>query len=583
MWSGNANDRLAKLSGGQIVALDNHQPFLEQLKRSAEKVSVNDRIKVVGGDMFNLNFENDSSVRFGLKAECAEIGFEKGLREWRSLLSKKGYLVISELSYLELVGVRGTCDFQEYALIALSARSYKEGFIATLGIYKRLYEIMVKKRAFGIPKLAELAGILTARFDSNDEAYATLTKLIEGEGYVSRKDFGIYTDLAASQLYKDGMYHLKADNKVLSRGEMIDKLEEMCANYPIISMEDCLFEDDWEGWKILTKRLGNKVQLVGDDLFVTNPKRLKKGIEMGVANAIVIKPNQVGTLTETIKTIKMAKAAGYGTVISPRSGELWDPYVVHLCVGQNLGQGKIVECPTGGSSLNELIRIEDWLTEPTIFKDGKFVKVSLFSGEEIFEFPAPLGPQPVWYHAHEEPHMMGRFIGKGLKNADFKMGGPDHIFIKQLWEFGFLDDKPINVKGVEVAPKDIYLALVPKPPTPEELRNMAMSGILRKEEGSMVIRVIGKKDGVKVEHTCTIHSPTTLELEEKWPICNCTSYVVSSVSSLLINFVCKGEIKARGVITPELLEPNIRKKLLAELAKQDPPIKVFERIEKFVA
>ena len=266
------------------------------------------------------------------------------------------------------VGVRGTCDFQEYALIALSARSYKEGFIATLGIYKSLCEIMMKKRGFGIPKLAELAGILTARFDSNDEAYATLTKLIEEEGYVSRKDFGIYTDLAASQLYKDGMYHLKADNKVLSRGEMIDKLEEMCANYPIISMEDCLFEDDWEGWKILTKRLGNKVQLVGDDLFVTNPKRLKKGIEMGVANAIVIKPNQVGTLTETIKTIKMAKAVGYGTVISPRSGELWDPYVVHLCVGQNLGQGKIVECPTGGSSLNELIRIADYLGDKAIYR-----------------------------------------------------------------------------------------------------------------------------------------------------------------------------------------------------------------------
>jgi len=227
--------------------------------------------------------------------------------------------------------------------------------------------------------------------------------------------------------------------------------------------------------------------------------------------------------------------------------------------------------------------IEDWLTEPTIFKDGKFVKVSLFSGEEMFEFPAPLGPQPVWYHAHEEPHMMGRFIGKGLKNVDYKLGGPDHIFIKQLWELGFLGDKPINVKGVEVAPKDVYLALVPKPPTLEELRNMAMRGILRKEEGSMIIRVIGKKDGVKVEHTYTIHSPTTLELQKKWPICNSTSYVVSSVSSLLINFVCKGEIKARGVITPEFLEPNIRGKLLAELAKQDPPIKVFERIERFVA
>ncbi|RLI44488.1 hypothetical protein DRO69_07275 [Candidatus Bathyarchaeota archaeon] len=227
--------------------------------------------------------------------------------------------------------------------------------------------------------------------------------------------------------------------------------------------------------------------------------------------------------------------------------------------------------------------IDDWLTEPTIFKNGEFAKVSLFSGEEIFEFPAPLGPQPVWYHAHEEPHMMGRFIGKGLKNVDFKMGGPDHIFIKQLWELGFLSDSPINVKSVEVVPRDVYLALVPKPPTLEELRDMAVRGILGKEEGSMIIRVIGKKDDVKVEHVYTIHSPTTLKLQEKWPICNSISYAVSSVSSLLVSFVCKGEIETRGVITPELLEPDVRGKLLAALAKQDPPIRVFERVEKFIA
>lgn len=266
------------------------------------------------------------------------------------------------------VGVSGVSDFQEFALIALNVESYKEGYMKTFHIYERLCKLMMEKQGFGIPKLAELAGTLTAKFDSNDEAFDTLTELIEDEGYVPGKDFGIYTDIAASQLYKDGKYHLKADDKVLSTDKWIDKLERMCDKYPIVSMEDCLFEDDWEGWKILTKRLGDKVQLVGDDLFVTNPKRLKKGIEMGVANAIVIKPNQVGTLTETIETIKMAKTAGYGTVISPRSGELWDPYVVHLCVGQNLGQGKIVECPSGGQSLNELMRIRDYLGDKAVYK-----------------------------------------------------------------------------------------------------------------------------------------------------------------------------------------------------------------------
>ncbi|GAH21606.1 unnamed protein product, partial [marine sediment metagenome] len=115
------------------------------------------------------------------------------------------------------------------------------------------------------------------------------------------------------------------------------------------------------GWKTLTEKIGDKVQLVGDDLFVTNTKRLKLGIDLGVANSIIIKPNQIGTLTETISTIKLAKENGYKTIASPRSGKLWDPYIVHLCVGQNLGQGKFVRCPAGGSYLNELIRIEEYL------------------------------------------------------------------------------------------------------------------------------------------------------------------------------------------------------------------------------
>jgi enolase len=269
------------------------------------------------------------------------------------------------------VGLRGTCDFQEYKLIALSARSYKEGYLSTLGIHEKLSEKIVEKRGFGTPKLAKLAGGLTARFDSNDEAFSTLTELIEGEGYVPRKDFGIYVDLAASQLYRDGKYNLQADNKSLATGEMIDKLEEMCDDYPIISMEDCLFEDDWQAWKVLTKRLGSKVQLVGDDLFATNPRRLERGTEMSVANAIVIKPNQVGTLTETMETIRIAKSAGYGTIISPRSGELWDPYLTHLCVGQGLGQGKLTSVGGGVAgldNLNELLRIEEYLGERVVYR-----------------------------------------------------------------------------------------------------------------------------------------------------------------------------------------------------------------------
>ncbi len=264
------------------------------------------------------------------------------------------------------VGVRGTCDFQEYKLIPFHVQSYREGYLATVGMYHRLRECLAHKGGFGVPRLGASTPI--AAFESNDAALAALTQLIEAEGYVPRKEFGIYIDLATSQLYRGGRYHLDADHAVLTRGEMIDRLAALCDTYPIISMEDCLFEEDWEGWQLLTRRLGQKVQLVGDDLFVTNPQRLQTGIKRGVANAIVIKPNQVGTLTETLETIRLAKAAGYSTVISRRSGELWDPYLLHLCVGQNLGQGKL----GGRESLNELLRIEDSLGGKAVYR-GRYV------------------------------------------------------------------------------------------------------------------------------------------------------------------------------------------------------------------
>jgi enolase len=254
------------------------------------------------------------------------------------------------------VGVKGTADFQEYKLVALSAPSYKEGFLRILRVFHRLRETMVRRRGSNIPRLPSIAGTLTATFESNDEALATRTHLVEAEGFEPRKDFGFYLDIAATQLYRDGKYHLSADGQALSREQWIERLDDMCHRFPIVSLEDCLFEDDWEGCAVLTKRLGERVQLVGDDLFTTNPKRVKKGIEMGVANAVVIKPNQVGTLTETYETVRIAKAAGYGTVVSPRSGELWDPYIASLCVGQSLGQAKGLMCPAGGPYLNDFIR-----------------------------------------------------------------------------------------------------------------------------------------------------------------------------------------------------------------------------------
>jgi enolase len=279
------------------------------------------------------------------------------------------YMMFSGPAY---VGLEGVCDFQEFALLPLFAKSYKEGYIAASKIYTRLARLQARRTGSGVPNIKDVAGTLIARFDSNEEALAELTRLIEAEGYVPGEDIGIYLDIAANQFYRKDHYHLQADGEALTADQMIDKLESQCASYPILSIEDPLYEGDWDSWVKLTKRIGGRVQIVGDDLFVTQQGRLRKGVEMGAANALVIKPNQVGTLTETFETIRLAKESGYNTIISPRSGELWDPYIPHLCVGQALGQGKIVGAYSGGeASLNELMRIEDWLGESAIYRGGQ--------------------------------------------------------------------------------------------------------------------------------------------------------------------------------------------------------------------
>ncbi|MFC1910836.1 phosphopyruvate hydratase [Chloroflexota bacterium] len=283
------------------------------------------------------------------------------------------------------VGGDNVADFQEYALYDLTAKGYKDGFIRTLDIYKPLRDYIAKKQGFGIPRSAQMAGWLPARFDSNDEALAVLTKLVNDAGYIPGKDFGLYLDIAASHLYKDGRYYLKADSMSFSTDEWVDSLVKMMDEYPIIvSLEDCLFEEDWEGWKKLTSKIGHRVQIVGDDFFATSPVRLKKGIESGCANAIVIKPNQVGTLTEALETVGIAKSAGYATIISVRSGQVFDPYVAHLCVGQNMGQCKMVEAPAGVLHLNEVLRIEESLGNNAVYQGSDVLsKLSSYRYNDI--------------------------------------------------------------------------------------------------------------------------------------------------------------------------------------------------------
>jgi enolase len=211
--------------------------------------------------------------------------------------------------------------------------------------------------------------------NSNEEALAFIISAIESAGYVPGKDIGLALDSAASEFYQNKQYVLASENKKLSAHEMIEYYEQLIDKYPIISIEDGLAEQDWDGWELMTDRLEGMIQLVGDDIFVTNPKIFDKGIERGIANAILIKLNQIGTLTETLDAIEMAKQAGYTTVISHRSGETEDTFIADLVVGVNGGQIKTGSLSRSDrvAKYNQLIRIEESLGASAKYSDEIFI------------------------------------------------------------------------------------------------------------------------------------------------------------------------------------------------------------------
>jgi enolase len=205
---------------------------------------------------------------------------------------------------------------------------------------------------------------------------ALIVEAITEAGLQPGRDVAIALDVASTHFYQNGVYHFAAANSEMTAAELVDELCRWADSYPIVSIEDGCAEDDWDGWRLLTERLGNRVQLIGDDLFTTNPTRLRLGIERGVANAILIKPNQIGTLTETLQVIAQAKAAGYRTVVSARSGETEDTTIAHLAVATAAGQIKIGSVARSErlAKYNELLRIEEALGDR-----GKFAVASAFA------------------------------------------------------------------------------------------------------------------------------------------------------------------------------------------------------------
>ena len=265
-------------------------------------------------------------------------------------------------------------DFQEFMIAPVGAKSFKQAIQMGSEIFHTLQKVLKEK---GLSTSVGDEGGFAPNLNSNAEAIEVILEAIYRAGYDTDR-VKICLDVASSEFYEDGLYNLKGEGKTLTPDEMVDFLAEWVDKYPIVSIEDGMAEEDWEGWEKLTKRIGSRCQLVGDDLFVTNTRRLAEGIRRGVANSILIKVNQIGTLTETLNAISMAHAAGYTAIVSHRSGETEDTFIADLAVATNCGMIK-----TGSASrsdrmakYNQLIRIEERLGSA-----AKYRGLQAFSGQ----------------------------------------------------------------------------------------------------------------------------------------------------------------------------------------------------------
>ena len=251
-------------------------------------------------------------------------------------------------------------DIQEFMIMPIGAKNIKEAVRMGSEVF---HTLKAELKSAGLSTSVGDEGGFAPNISSTRDALDFILKSIEKAGYRAGEDIYLALDCASTEYFHDGKYHLSGENKVLSSKENANYLAKLVKDYPIVSIEDGMSEDDWEGWKILTNELGNKIQLVGDDLFVTNPKRLKKGIDISCANSMLVKVNQIGTLTETLEAVDLAHSANYTNVMSHRSGETEDTTIADLAVATNCGQIKTGSLARSDrlAKYNQLIRIEEEL------------------------------------------------------------------------------------------------------------------------------------------------------------------------------------------------------------------------------
>jgi enolase len=307
------------------------------------------------------------SLAFAHAAAAAE---NKPLYKYFATIAKTGKPMSLPLPMMNILNggkhAEQSTDLQEFMVMPVGAKNFSQALQMGTEVFHSLKKILHKR---GLNTSVGDEGGFAPSLPSNEAAIEVILEAAEAAGYKPGKDIAIAIDGAATELYKDGIYNLASEKRKLSSAEMVDFYATWLKKYPIVSIEDGFGEDDWEGWKLMTKKIGSKVQIVGDDLFVTNIKRLERGIEEKAANSILIKLNQIGTVSETIDAIKMAHKAGMTAVVSHRSGETEDVTISHFVVGLGCGQIK-----TGSlcrservAKYNELLRIEEALGKKAVF------------------------------------------------------------------------------------------------------------------------------------------------------------------------------------------------------------------------
>jgi enolase len=301
----------------------------------------------------------------GVSLACAHAAAaSRGMPLWR-WLDREGRAALP-LPMVNLISgglhAGGNLDFQDFLFLPVAARSYSEALEVTAAVYRALGEVLRQSGFEGV--LVGDEGGYGPRLRDNLQAVELALEACRRAGLRPGGDAALALDVAASHFYQGGLYHLReGGGKKLEAGALVERLARWSSDYPIVSIEDGLAEDDWDGWRELTAALGGKVQLVGDDLFVTNPERLRKGVQTGAANAVLVKLNQIGTLTETLQVVKLAREAGYRAVISARSGETEDATLADLAVATGAGQIKIGSVARSErlAKYNQLLRIEEEL------------------------------------------------------------------------------------------------------------------------------------------------------------------------------------------------------------------------------